>query len=323
MFRSMARLTYRSFLHLLAPGDGRPPDPATAGGVHSGTHHARPAHRISAETRSKFAGRSPAEVDDAATAAGEIYRGIGVTVGLLGALVIFLALAPFAFEFAKEGSLKLVLSGAKLAIMLLVAGLVLLAKYRKLKDRWIETRLLAEELRYAELQSSLADTAATPADPAAIRRLRHEVLDVLEGPVRGQIPYNQGKVRRYHRMETSLKRLTHWGFGISMFGAALSLLAYCWHVNWPWLLLLTAVLPAAVAAMHGIAGFLRLSELVTQHQAMLTVLLYLRQAVPDSDALTSQELKVLRRIAVDLLHRLRQGDTAWTGIATHSEVTPA
>jgi hypothetical protein len=318
MLRSMFRFTYRSFLHVLSLGFGRPTDPANAGVLHSRASHAKPAHRISAETRHKFAGLSPGDVDGAATAAGEFYRGIGVTVGLFSALVIFAALAPFAFEFAKDGELKDCVSLAKLVTMLLILGLVMYAKHRKLKDRWIETRLLAEELRYSALQKSLANTAATPADPAVIRRLRHEVLDVLEGPVRGQIPYNQDKVRRYHRMEASLKSLTYLGFAISLVGAAISALAF--HT---WLLLLTAFLPAAVAAMHGIAGFLRLSELVTQHQSMLTVLIYLREAVPDSDELTSQELQVLRRIAVDLLHRLRQGDTAWTGIATQSEVTPA
>lgn len=323
MLRSIARFLYRSFLHMLAPGGSRPTEPASDGGLHPGASHAQPAHRISAGTRGRFAGLSAEDVDEAATAAGEVYRGIGVAVGVLGALVIFVALAPFAFEFAKGGALKFWLGWGKFITMVLILLLVVLANRLKLKDRWIETRLLAEELRYAGLQQSLLDASATHADPAAIQRLRHEVLDVLDGPVRGQIPYNQGKVGRYHRMEKSLKSLTYWGFAFSMIGAALSLLAYHYHANWPLLLLLTAFLPAAVAALHGIAGFLRLSELVTQHQAMLTVLRYLRASVPDSDALTPQELALLRRIATDLLQRLRQGDTAWTGIATQSQVIPA
>lgn len=94
--------------------------------------------------------------------------------------------------------------------------------------------------------------------------------------------------------------------------------------NKSWLLLLTALVPALVAAFHGVVSFLHLPQLIMQHERMVTQLVATRDGLPadNCDAADPQVRQQWLKQARLLLNELRKGDSAWSGIARQQKVRP-
>jgi len=311
----MLKLLYRHFLRWMARGDV--PEklrPQTLADV---------AHRIPPEVRARFNGLSYLEVDRAATEAGEQYRGLGIAVGLMGAVVVLLAVVPDAFGLTSATSPKepkLVLGAVKLLLMLAMLALIGFARFAGLKSSWIDIRLLAEELRYEGLRHARDQAVSAVGDETAVAALRIQMLKVLEGE-HGQIEYNERNAAHYERIELFVKQLTYRGFFISMLAAAASMGVTQTPYKAPWLLVFTASLPAAIGALHGVLGFLRLSELIAEHERMAATLMGLLNEMNALET-TIDEPEKLVTIANNLLQLLSGGDTVWTAIAAKSVVLP-
>ena len=101
-------------------------------------------------TKQKKDMRLFSEIDEEATYLGDRYRGIGVTIGLLGLLIIFCAVAPIGFQSGHATTFGFNI--VKILTMLGMAYLVWKTINSKLRSRWIEARLNAEILRYKYLR---------------------------------------------------------------------------------------------------------------------------------------------------------------------------
>lgn len=275
-------------------------------------------------------GPSPdfATVDSIATRLGEVYRGIGVLCGLLGFCVIVLALLPHATKVANA---KGWLEGIKVGEIVLMAAIGLLITYTRasgMKDRWILTRIFAEELRYAPLARFIAN--AKLAEPAGLRRLQAEVRLLLSDDGNSQLLYHRRKSERYEGIEWLTGVIT-WAF----YGAALSTaLVVASMALWdlrhagrnedggPSLTVLVLVgMPAAVAILHGVVAFLRLPQLTSQHDLAVAELQVLRDLMLELSEDDSDRTPWIR-LSEQLLEVLTRGDTAWVGIAHHQVIQP-
>lgn len=303
MLDRMPALLFRGFLKALERGA-------------VDTSHRAPIE-ITNDSRVANAHLSDSELSRAARHAGEVYRGLGVLVGLMGALVVLLALLPDALRLGDAA--KTVLSYAKFALMALILVLLFVVRRYELRSRWIQLRLLNESRRYAALESALSDASDSGAGAAGA--LAHRLRDALEGPT-GQIAYNEGRAHAYEGIEAFVKQITYAGFGLSMLAAAASVVLAHLSVKAPWLLLLTAFVPAAVAALHGIVGFLRLPELVVQHERMAARLAHWLASIPP-DLATPGATQQLIQVAESALADLRQGDRVWTTVVRKAVVLPA
>lgn len=197
------------------------------------------------------------DIDNEATALGNQYRGIGVTVGLLGVLIIFCAVAPDGFESGHTATLIFTIS--KILMMLWMAYLVWKTVNSKLRSKWITARLNAEILRYKLLQNSIENLQKTPEDPTASARVMQELNTVFDS----QIEYNKAKASQYQAIEQLSEYLGWIGFAIALTGACLHLV-----IHQSWLIFPTAFVPAFIGAIHGINGFLRLSDMSEDHFTM-------------------------------------------------------
>jgi hypothetical protein len=201
--------------------------------------------------------RSFSEIDQEATDLGDRYRGIGVTVGLLGVLIIFCAVAPIGFESGHTSTLAFTIG--KIIMMLVMAVLVGWTVHSKLRNKWIEARLKAEKLRYKKLRELNQTLEKSPTDITT----KNQVLDELKNIFEGQIDYNKSKAGQYHAIEEFSNIIGWVGFAIAFIFACLHLV-----VHESWLIFPTAFVPALVGAIHGVNAFLRLSDLAEDHESM-------------------------------------------------------
>lgn len=276
-------------------------------------------------------GPAPAfeDVDRSATRLGEVYRGVGVICGLCGIGVVFLALAPY--MFGRPGDLGLtILKAFETALMLAIVVMVVATRHRGMKQEWILTRMFAEELRYRVLATALQALGNTTGDAAAVRQ---EVTRLLSDQPGSQIVYHRAKAEHYEAIEAAVKKVTYVCFGLSLVGAMFAVgfssaeLVKYWGTNrqaslGPSLLLfLLAFIPAFVAILHGMVAFLRLPQLIGQHELAAQELDSLQLRLTE---LAGRDAGVpeWKALGADLLIVLTRGDTAWTGIARHQDVHP-
>lgn len=196
------------------------------------------------------------EIDQEATDLGDHYRGIGVIVGLLGVLIIFCAVAPIGFESGHTSTL--VFTICKILMMVLMAVLVWWTIHSKLRNKWIEARLKAENLRYKNLRELNQKLEKSPTDITT-----KQVLDELDKIFSDQIGYNKSKATNYHSIEMISDYIGWIGFFIAFVGACLHLV-----MHESWLIFPTAFVPALVGTIHGVNAFLRLSDLAEDHESM-------------------------------------------------------
>lgn len=219
-------------------------------------------------------------------------------VGSLGALIIFCAIAPVALGMSDRHALAFGI--AEVVLMGLV--IFILMDVRGLKPRWIETRSQAEVERYRPLTQTVEG---------------FEQLQDITAPLLGgadcQILYNQLKHDQYHHMEETTHRLSALGFGISL-AAALSHLV----IHASWMLLLTAFLPAAVGALHGVNAFLQLGQLSSEHAKMADQLGEMRRSLDRSR--TRGDFQAARELVASIHELLTTHHTRWQDVAERIEV---
>lgn len=233
-------------------------------------------------------------LDAKATLLGDAYRGSGVLIGSLGALIVFCAIAPLALLLGDESAMAFGI--AEVAMMALV--IYFLLDVRKLKSSWLDVRSQAESERYGPILEGINGTA----DDLRLATQR------LLGGEDCQIRYNHLKHEHYHHMEQSANRLGAFGFGVSLV-AAIGHLA----VHAPWLILFTAFLPALVGALHGINSFLQLGQLSEDHRKVGSRLREMSAAL--DRAFEVQDIDAAKQIASAVHGLLATHHTEWRGVA--------
>lgn len=271
----------------------------------------RSTYEVSNVERERYRGQSMEAVDAAATRLGEEYRGYGVLIGMLGIAAIVLALWPHALTV--HGSTPEFLLKVEFAVLASI-GLVLLGLgLSDTKGRWIRARLLAEELRY----QALRDAIETARSGGELKPLRAMLLAFMDGGASCQIRYHLDKVDLYERIESAAVRASI----VALIGAACAAFAEVVGVRRHELLLLTIGVPVLVALLHGILAFLRLPQLINQHEQTAAALIRLKAAALGRDAAADVPSSSLR--AAELFYELvRRGDVVWSGIAAQHEVIP-
>jgi hypothetical protein len=231
------------------------------GGQHAeAAHAAADASQPHDATAAALAADSFEQVDRAATTAGDHYRALGISVGLLGIAVVFLALAPFGLAL-DERTAHLV-GGLEIALMVTMLLVVVVGRRRRTHRRWIILRARAEELRYRPLAELVERAAAAPDDAPTLDGLEQAMLDILDGP-QGQIAYTAAKASQYEAVEHCSDVLLWASVALALVGAVGHL-----FVHWPGWLFLTAFGPAAMGGLHGINGFLNVGGLIEGHRDM-------------------------------------------------------
>ncbi len=253
------------------------------------------------------------ELDLRATRVGAAYRGIGVLVGLLGALIILCALLPLGLNLSEPT----VLTVGILELVLMTSLVILLLLTRKLglKDRWVQLRRAAEYKRYETLRSAIHRYANDQGeDDFAL--MKAEVSNLLGGSDQCQIRYNAKKKSDYEGIETFAVRLTYLAFMAAFMAAAAHFVLHA-----KWLIFFTAYAPALIGAMHAVNNFLRLPQLVDQHGEMMQLLQGLQQRLP-VDTLSVKARDDYLALSRQLLALLERADDSWKGIAAHQDLHP-
>lgn len=259
--------------------------------------------------------RAFADLDAEATELGNQYRGLGVSVGLLGALIIFLAVAPTGLRLG--GPVMVVFGAAKLAAMVTMFLLIWHHAFRsKLRTRWIIARRRAELQRYQTLRASMDQLRKIPPAADAALNLRNELARILDD----QVKYNSGKAATYATIEWCSDRAGWAGFLIAVLAAFWLFLADLEIVrDQPWLIFLTTALPALVGAIHGINGFLQVGTLADQHLAMSRHLGELSVRLRKTEGGGNEKLQ---EVAEEAYRHLTDRDTQWVDTARKLGLKP-
>ena len=199
------------------------------------------------------------EADQAASTYGEIYRGAGICMVVLGALIVLCAVAPLALE-SDHASVRWWGLG-EVALMVTVIAILVWLKHRNIRGLWVSARLQAEQGRYRELASKIDALESSLAAQQDGNQPAQSLAQELQSTLASQIAYNQSKHSHYEQIESGASLVGAVIFGLAFLAAVTHLL-----VHWPWLLFFTAVGPMLAGALHGINGFLRLCDLSDGHR---------------------------------------------------------
>jgi len=254
-----------------------------------------------AESADQFADKDFEDLDKEATTLGNAYRGIGVIIAILGALIIFSAIVPVAFDL--HGASYWFFGVTEVLAMLLVVALVTYAKKSRLHTKWRDTRRAAENKRYEHF-STLIEKARTSPTSENTTKLLEEAVSHLEGE-NSQIDYNLSKSRTYHKIETLSGKLGWGGFALALIGALGHL-----STHWNGLLILTVFVPALVGALHGLNSFLKLDDLAYDHKSTADQLTKLKTDITHSVIESNQEAELIDT-AESIYHTLVSRDKQW------------
>lgn len=256
---------------------------------------------------------SLSEADEIATSLGMRYRALGVSIGIMGIAIIFLAIAPSGLGMGHHA--EEIVGGIKVILMVLMLYLVFSGRRSRINHEWIRMRLVAEKLRYCRLQT-LAD-AAPDADPKWAEQLRAQLEDVLIGKG-GQIAYNAAKAHQYESVERFADILLWASVILALIGAVGH-----FFVSWPAFIFLTAFGPAAAGGIHGINGFLGIGGLIDEHTATQIRLQLSLERLRNLAPLDDQDGKALKDIATAVLEILGSRDSRWKESAAKLGLKPA
>jgi hypothetical protein len=207
------------------------------------------------------------KVDAEALRYGDNFRGMGVLIGLVGIIVVFLAISPTAFAIENED--KLIFIGvSKVVLMGVLLTLVYVSRESNWKSLWMSKRDEAEELRYRKLKLHIDRLKGKQEKhPEDLALLRSDLLRLVSHPVSGQVAYNKKCAAKYEAIE-HLATFLAWGAFFISFLAAIYLMLADFHLapECHLMILFTAGIPAAVGGIHGINGFLQIGALIDEHR---------------------------------------------------------
>ena len=256
---------------------------------------------------------SLSEADEVATALGMRYRALGVSVGLMGIAIIFLAIAPGGLSLNHQA--EEIVGSIKVVLMLLMLYLVFSGRRSRINHEWIRMRLVAEQLRYNGLKT-LADTVPDDIDKWRAA-LGARLVDILVGP-NGQIAYNKAKAHQYESIERFADILLWASVLLALLGAVGHL-----FTAWPAWIFLTAFGPAAVGGIHGINGFLGIGSLIEEHAATQIRLELSLKQLRNLEPLNDLDGAVLKGVATAVLEILGSRDNRWKDSAAKLGLKPA
>lgn len=210
------------------------------------------------------------DADKHATLLGDAYRGIGVTVSLIGLLIIFFAIAPVAFEVNHQ--FGRVFAACEMVLMILMLFLVTHTTKKNHRKKWIDARKEVEGQRYDDLKKEIqqlqhANENKNNAKREVSMTTLNQKLNII---FEEQISYNKDKAAIYVGVEKCSDMISWVGFLLAFTAAFLhlfineSILPFHESI----LLFFTAFVPALVGAIHGTNAFLRLSDLAEEHAEM-------------------------------------------------------
>ncbi|MEW6144981.1 MAG: DUF4231 domain-containing protein [Thermodesulfobacteriota bacterium] len=244
-----------------------------------------------------------------------IYRSSFVANYLMAGFAVFFALLiPTTEGFGTRWIV------CELALIVLIIGITVVGNFKRWHERWIDYRLLSEQLRQLRFLTPLGLT--TPAfrvpahdtygDPrstwvnwhfrAIVReagmvgaRIDREYLvayrDFLsDQEITGQINYHRRNSPRFHRIHGTLHIIGMGLFGLTFFAATAH---FFWHSDW--LTLCSAVFPAFGAAFYGIRTQGEFEQIAKRSEAMSAHLENLRNELEKADFVPSYQF--LGRIA--------------------------
>ncbi len=247
------------------------------------------------------------EADQDAKALGDLYRGAGIGMVGLGALIVLCAVAPLALEV--DHGVALWWGVAEISLMVLVLAMAAWLKAVNIRRRWIDARHLAESLRYGALESrmvALSKAVEGQADTATlVTALHQDLTEILDS----QITYNEARHAHYERIEHGATVV-----GIAVFASALVAALAHLVVHWPWLLFFTVAGPTLAGAVHGINGFLRIADMSDDHREMAHALRGLQTRLNECAALPVHAAQLLQTSS-DVHRALLARDAQWRGKA--------
>ena len=253
------------------------------------------------------------EADEIATSLGIRYRALGVSVGLMGIAIIFLAIAPGGLNL--DHHTEELIGGIKVILMLLMLYLVFSGRRSRINLEWIRMRLVAEKLRYSGLRT------LAQAVPNNVQKwgedLRARLEDVLVGE-HGQIAYNAAKTHQYESVERFADILLWASVLLALLGAVGHLVT-----AWPAWIFLTAFGPAAVGGIHGINGFLGIGGLIEEHAATQIRLQFSLERLRNLEPLNDPNGETLKGIGMAVLEILGSRDERWKDSAAKLGLKPA
>lgn len=264
-----------------------------------------------------------ANADMRANEHGEAYRGAGVLVGLLGILVVFIAVAPTGFQISDE-SVLVMLGVLKVGLMATILGHVY---FFGIKSRhhmeWIQHRQLAESLRYAplkKLKESLTLNLTSDESKLHSQALFDGLKQAVAGPG-GQIAYNRMKSDQFKSIEHFSGQLAWYGFAFALLCAVWLLLSELHLAPHTSLLIFgTAAVPALVGGVHGINGLLKIDSLAEEHHKIACVLNGMNDELNHAKAQHGGEiLKIAERAYTILVDR----DVQWSESIEKIKIKPA
>ena len=193
-----------------------------------------------------------------ATNLGNVYRGLGVLIGLFGMAIIFFALAPTGFDLDEEASH--IVHYVEIVLMLLTVAIFAYVRLNDIHFKWINARLQAEIERYSNFRNLI--------DKRSCARLFDEITILFDD----QISYNKKKYDQYSEIEKATSILIWVTFPCALLAAFAHLFLHA-----SWLIFITAYLPALGGAIHGINGFLEIGELEYDHHLTYKELVELKK----------------------------------------------
>jgi hypothetical protein len=262
------------------------------------------------QTLGPSAPRSPEfeTLDAAANRAGAIYRGLGVGVGLLSILVLFLAVVPSALELSPTSVSWVKVT--KVYAMVAIVAAVTLAVVCPWRRTWTVLRKEAQAKAYGSAGGARNNQDAS----AEANDVQIKVRDDLRLLVDEQIAYNAMTARKYHRVERMTLIVTYFVFVIALICAALDAVVFLPTSPWKKSLLFgTVFLPGVVGILHGINGFLGVSEQAFSCKLMEDHLTQLRRTLEQlqqPDAAPSRE-DALAAVSIQIRDVLTRHDDLW------------
>jgi len=245
------------------------------------------------EIESKACEATLQDLDNYATKLGDLYRGLGVLVGLLAIVIIFCALAPIGLNMSEDNAHYV--HHLEISLMLVSIICFIYVKYSDLHNLWLNARYEAEIKRYEDLKELIA--LANPED-------LHKEIDSL---LKNQITYNDNKSIDYKAIEKATSILNWCTFVFALVAAVVHI-----FFNFNWLILITGFLPAVGGIIHGINGFLELGELESEHERVSIKLNDYLNKINNSEPLDNGDLIDLCQDIYDLFIH---GNNNWKHIA--------
>ena len=129
----------------------------------------------------KKQGRNNVSPDTLAVAYGDIYRSAFLATYLLAAVAVGMALLPIAFNFTHDVSIfgEKIFVYSEIIVILIMLLIVVIGRFKRWHERWLDYRIAAELIRHIRLISPLGGEQQLPPLPVHLAGYPHPSKDCL------------------------------------------------------------------------------------------------------------------------------------------------